>query len=85
VAYRGIADEEAGHAQLAWDLHLWLMAQLSSTDRAEVLAAQRAALARLPGIAVAQQRMTPAALGLPGEGEVVQVAAAFCAGLHKAA
>ncbi len=31
-----ISDDETGHAELSWDLHSWLMSQLSSSERAQV-------------------------------------------------
>jgi len=74
-AYARIAQEEAGHGQLAWDLHAWLMGQLSAAEQAQVRAAQRDALARLPQIAAAQARRTPAALGMPAPDTVAEMAA----------
>ncbi|MFO7566749.1 MAG: hypothetical protein R6X02_29170 [Enhygromyxa sp.] len=46
--YARIADDEAGHGQLAWDLHEWFMSRLSPRERERVAAVNRDALARLP-------------------------------------
>jgi rubrerythrin len=43
-----IAVDEAGHGQLAWDIHAWLLTRLAPEQAAAVIAAQRLALARLP-------------------------------------
>ena len=60
-----IAEDEIRHAQLAWDLHRWLCAQLSADARARVEAAQAEALVALEALAQGQQHDTPAALGMP--------------------
>ncbi|MCO4763283.1 MAG: ferritin-like domain-containing protein [Myxococcales bacterium] len=49
-----IAADETRHAQLAWDLHAWFVAQLPTTEAAVVHDAQSTALRRLPQLAVAQ-------------------------------
>lgn len=85
AAYGPIAADEAGHAQLAWDLHVWLIAQLDGDARAAVHAAQRAALAGLPRLAAAQAAVDPAALGMPGDEGLAEAAARFAAGLAAAA
>jgi hypothetical protein len=36
-----VADDEARHAELSWDLHAWLMSRLSHAEQLEVEAAQR--------------------------------------------
>jgi hypothetical protein len=38
-----VADDEARHAELSWDLHAWFMTKLSPAERAEVEAAQQRA------------------------------------------
>lgn len=38
-----VADEEARHAELSWDLHAWLMSRLSPAEQREVKEAQRRA------------------------------------------
>lgn len=75
AAYAQIADEEARHGQLAWDLHRWLMAQLSADERAQVHAAQQDALARLPRIAAAQVRAMPDEMGMPDTQTAAEMAA----------
>ncbi|MEL6342656.1 MAG: ferritin-like domain-containing protein [Myxococcota bacterium] len=85
AAYAAIAAEEAAHGQLAWDLHVWLMGQLSAADRRAVADAQRVALDRLPIIADAQARQTPAEMGMPQPGVVQQMARLFSGALRAAA
>ncbi len=85
AAYCEIMEEEAEHAQLAWDLHAWMMGRLSDSARAEIAAAQQHALNRLPEIARAQAALTPAELGLPESTHMIAVAAAFRDGLRPAA
>ena len=63
-----IAPDEIRHAQLAWDLHRWLIGHLDADARERVTAAQAAALASLEARARAQARRTPAALGMPPAG-----------------
>jgi hypothetical protein len=84
-AYAQIAADEAGHAQLAWDLHAWFVGQLPPAEREQVAAAQRAAIARLPALARAQTAGMPALLGLPGPRESASLSARFAAGLAEAA
>jgi hypothetical protein len=81
AAYARIADDEADHGQLAWDLHRWLTARLSPEQRAEVAAAQRAALRRLPRQARRQAQQAPAALGLPRPALAAELAARLGASL----
>ncbi|MBK8264779.1 MAG: ferritin-like domain-containing protein [Nannocystis sp.] len=82
--YRRLFADEVGHAQLAWDLHTWLIGQLDAEARCGVLAAQAAALARLPAQAAAEVRRAPAALGLPSADQAAAVAARFAAALRAA-
>lgn len=79
--YTRLAADEAGHAQLAWDLHTWFLAQLSADQRASVTAAQHAAITGLPRLADAQARTAPALLARQG----ARLAARFAAGLARAA
>ena len=51
--FERIAADEAGHAQLAWDLHTWLRTQLSPEQARTVDAARARALALLPARASA--------------------------------
>ena len=46
--YARLADDEAAHAQLAWDLHTWFMGQVNAEQRAAIVAVQQAALAGCP-------------------------------------
>jgi hypothetical protein len=48
AALSHIAPEELEHAALAWDLHEWLLAQLTEPQKARVQRALRRALRRLP-------------------------------------
>lgn len=43
-----IAVDEAGHAQLAWDIHAWMQTQLAPAQAQAVVEAQQQAFARLP-------------------------------------
>jgi hypothetical protein len=83
AAFATIAVEEAGHAQLAWDLHTWLIGQLGGEERKAVLTAQRAAIAELPGLAAAE--LGPPELGMPGSAVLAAMATRFAAGLRAAA
>ncbi len=56
---RTIARDETNHAQLSWDIHVWLLAQLSEAEQAQVAAAQAEALAQLPELAVANNAALP--------------------------
>lgn len=60
-----IAEDEAGHAQLAWDLHAWLLTRLSPAAQARVEAARADALADLPAQALRHAAWIPAPLGMP--------------------
>ena len=60
--YAQIADDEVSHAELAWAIHAWATTQLSASDVAAVIAAQRAVLAAI------QPMPRHDALGLPDEG-----------------
>jgi len=79
--YGRIAADELEHAQLSWDLHAWLLAQLDAGTRAEVEAALAGALARLPRLAAEQAASMPAALGLPVAATFRAMAQEFCARL----
>lgn len=81
AAYASIARDEAEHAQLAWDLHTWLMSQLPEDERAQVQEAQRAALAELPDLAAEQATFTPPVLRLPSDARLRDMAGRFAAGL----
>jgi hypothetical protein len=69
TAFARIADDEARHAQLAWELHAWFIELLEPTHAREVEAARAQALARLESTAsqqaLAVPRMVREALGLP--------------------
>jgi hypothetical protein len=81
AAYTRLAADEASHAQLAWDLHTWFMGQVTTIQRAAILAAQTSALADLPALARRQFRGAPPALALPDH----RAAAHFAAALALAA
>lgn len=83
AALARIAVEEAAHAQLAWDLHAWLMGQVDEGERAEVGRAQAAAIARLPAMAAGQ--VCPAELGMPDARTIEAIARRFADGLAAAA
>ncbi len=81
AAFAVIADEEADHAQLAWDLHTWLIGQLDDDARAAVLAGQRRAIEALPRVAATE--VGPRELGLPDAGVRAAMAARFAAELAR--
>lgn len=60
-----LAEDELRHGQLAWELHAWLLGQLSPAERVWVEQAQARALARLPALARRDAELTPAGLGWP--------------------
>lgn len=78
-----IAGEEARHAELAWDLHAWLLGQLDERGRELVRARQAAALAGLPRVAA--QQVCPPELGMPEAAVVEAIARRFADGLAAAA
>ena len=65
AAYARIAEDEARHAQLSWELHAWLRATLTAEERAALDAALQKELARLPSDARLHARHAPRAFGLP--------------------
>jgi len=82
--YAKIAVDEAEHAQLAWDLHRWLIAGLSPLMRARVEQAMREAIARLPEIAESGATR-PAELGDSSATQWRSLAERFGKGLTAAA
>ena len=73
AVFARIALDETRHAQLAWDLHAWLLGRLDDADRASVLAAQRDALTALPALA-RSQGLAPSELGQPASEVAEQLA-----------
>ena len=73
--YARVADDETRHGQLAWDLHHWLMTQLSETQRSMITSAQRDAFVRLQDIAAAQMEIP--ALGRPNRTDAIFLAKTF--------
>lgn len=71
--HRLIAADETRHGQLAWDLHDWMLPRLSAADRAEVEAAQVAALRRLHR----EVARAPDPLGRPAGASARRLARAF--------
>ncbi len=84
AAYARIAEDEARHAQLSWDLHAWLMSSLSPDQQAEVQARLARAAATLPQVAEAQARSLPRAFGLPSPPILARIAQDFAARLPVA-
>lgn len=85
AVYREIADDEADHAQLAWDLHAWFLGQVTAEQRAQLRRAQQAAIAGLPALARQQAQTTPGILGLPDDRTGAVVATRFADLLEQAA
>lgn len=80
-----IARDELRHGELAWDLHAWLLTQLSPQARATVARAQAEAFAALPQRAAANARQTPAGLGWPAPSQAARMARMFGDRLYGAA
>ncbi|MCB9761520.1 MAG: ferritin-like domain-containing protein [Alphaproteobacteria bacterium] len=81
AAHLQIARDEADHAQLAWDLHAWFVAQLSPAQRARVDAARDEALARLTETARAEAMGAHPAFALPAPAEAARLGARFAEAL----
>ena len=73
--YRVVAADETRHGQLAWDLHEWMMQQLSQEEQDIVREHQRQALEQLRNIA--KQEATERWLGRPARQEASLLAEAF--------
>jgi hypothetical protein len=76
-----IAQDETRHAQLSWDLHAWLCAQLGPAERAQVLDAQRQAIAALASTGVEHLNSLPAEFGLDGLTGASELVERFTQGL----
>ena len=76
-----IAEDETRHAQLSWDLHEWLCAQLGPAEREQVLDAQRQAIAALASTAEAHLSRLPAEFGLTGLTGASELVERFTQGL----
>jgi hypothetical protein len=63
--FASIAADELRHGQLAWDLHAYFWGQLDAGGRAQVEAAQLAALDELARVTAANAARTPVGLGWP--------------------
>lgn len=74
-----LAEDELRHGQLAWDLHAWLLDQLTPAQRGRVLTAQAEALAALPRQARAGAEATPTSLGWPDPERAEALAERFAA------
>ncbi len=68
--FQSIAQDELGHAQLAFDLHQWLCSLLSAEEREQVLQAGRAAI---KNITAPENSAVVAGLGLPTATELQQL------------
>jgi hypothetical protein len=78
-----IRHDETRHAALSWDLHVWLMSQLSEAERAEVESLGAEALLTLRAECAA---MSPdAALGLPSAETALRLLEGMTSGLSLAA
>ncbi|MEL6344473.1 MAG: ferritin-like domain-containing protein [Myxococcota bacterium] len=72
-----IAEDEAEHAQLAWDLHKWFLTQLPEDARNRVQAAQTKALCALPAQARHHATRVPEVLGMPCAERLSEMATTF--------
>lgn len=59
-----LADDEARHAELAWDLYDWLATRLAPHERVRVDRARHEALLRLPVVALSHAATLPTELGI---------------------
>jgi hypothetical protein len=73
LVFAKIAVDEAGHGQLAWDVHAWLLTRLAPEEATAVIAAQQLALARLPERG-RELATLPAELGLLADAESLALA-----------
>lgn len=80
-----LAADEAGHAQIAWDLHTWFLGQMTPEQGERLAEAQRAAMAGLTARARDEAAGAPAVLGLPDAGTIARLSGHFVAGLSAAA
>ena len=77
-AWGAIADEEAGHAELAWDVAAFLDTRLDADSRLAVAAARHQAAAGLAReVDVPVDEETVIALGVPGAGDARVLVAAL--------
>ncbi len=85
ATFAQIADDEARHAQLAWDLHPWLCSQLDAERVRDIEVARARAQAALPiTVGLAARSITAdarAAQGLPDPDLAVALARAYAARL----
>ena len=82
--YAAIADDEGGHADLAWDVAAWLEPRLTSAERADVEAARATAIDALPVVVtrqVARDRAAAPSSGLPTSAVTRDLATRFAAAL----
>lgn len=79
--YAALAEDELRHAELAWDLHAWMLSRLDPDQAESLRAAQRKALRRLPALAASQAAALPAELGLPEPEHAEAIARRFVAAL----
>lgn len=77
AAYARIAIDEMRHAQLAWDLHTWLLSRLSADAQTRVESARQAAIDALPALAHRQARRMPPELGMPSPRRAAAMASQF--------
>jgi hypothetical protein len=70
-----VAIDETQHGQLAWDIHRWLMSQLTLEEQAVVQQAQSEALDRLRDIAASESEQR--FLGRPSRGEARGIVEVF--------
>jgi hypothetical protein len=80
-----IADDELRHGQLAWDLHAYFQAQLDAAGRAQVEAAQLAALDKLARATARNAARTPVGLGWPSPELAASMAEHFAGLIRRAA
>ncbi len=80
-----IADDEAGHAELAWQIDAWARSRLSAAEYREVTAARAAATEAMLALAADSTPEMRRVLGLPSEADVRQLTHAISTELACAA
>jgi len=84
--YTSIAADETTHAELAWSIHTWLIAQLGEAEQAMVTAARSAAVRQLhTSLAARPDEPELLALGVPGRSSALHLLAGLDAALWSQA
>jgi hypothetical protein len=85
AAFAAIADDEAEHAALSWDLRAWFDEKLAPSERARVHQAHGRAVERARHDATAPGDALSTALGLPAPARALHMLDTLMDALHQAA